>query len=425
MNGHPQSSVSRIRPDRVWLLLLVLPMTFRTFTFFPVLSQLQEVWNALSFLYFLLIYPGWFSRNFKITSAFEWYIVGLIILAPFLTALAAWREFSQPFLYGLLAQRSVAVIASVLFLLRGMREKWITLRELERAMLVLAWGTAVLYVATKVTLNPANFSSYPGFTLGAEEFAFQGYFIFFGMIYYAFIALRRQQPKYYALALLLLVCGVQKKGMRQGLLFLFLTFFFFAYRWLDGGRLLRLLPKALLIFTVMIGALFVLSPDSTTEMAGKFNDLFTVILAGNNVEDPSANARIGESAIALTGFVKHPLLGNGKISVQWQGGTSSVLGDYFDANDVGLLGMFFSLGIVGVVLYSGQFFFAYFALRRIPGDYYSPMLDAVKGVLFNFGLSSISNGAFVPDVTILLIFVLLLRAMREEAVQQKALTLEG
>jgi hypothetical protein len=161
------------------------------------------------------------------------------------------------------------------------------------------------------------------------------------------------------------------------------------------------------------------------DIAGKFHDAYTVIFIGENVDDPSANARIGESVIALTGFVKHPLLGNGRISVQWQGGGNSVLGDYFDANDVGLLGMFYSLGIVGVVLFSGQFFFAYFALRRIPGDYYSPLLDAVKAMLFIFGLNSVSNGAFVPDVTILLIFILLLRAMREAAVQYKALPLGG
>ncbi|MDR3413057.1 MAG: hypothetical protein P4L87_19250 [Formivibrio sp.] len=406
-------------------MLLILPMTFRTFTYFPVLKNLQEVWNVLSLLYLLLIYPGWFSRRLKITSAFEWYMICLVILTPLLSALEAWREFGQPWLYGLLAQRSVALIASVLFLSRALREKWITLRELERSMLVLVWGTAVLYVAMKVVLNPADFSSYPGFTLEGEEFAFQGYFIFFGMIYYAFIALRRQQPKYYALALVLFTCGLQKKGMRQGLVFLLLTFFFFAYRWLDRGRFLRLLPKALLTLTVLIGAVFVLSPSSIGDIAGKFHDAYTVIFIGENVDDPSANARIGESVIALTGFVKHPLLGNGRISVQWQGGGNSVLGDYFDANDVGLLGMFYSLGIVGVMLFSGQFFFAYFALRKIPGDYYSPLLDAVKAVLFIFGLNSVSNGAFVPDVTILLIFILLLRAMREAAVQYKALPLGG
>lgn len=411
--------------SRVILLVVILPMTFRTFAFFPLLSKVQEVWNVLCLLYLLLVYPGWLSRKSIRVSRFELYSIMLIAVVPFLSAFTASREFGQPFIYGLLTQRSLAAIAAILYLRRAYLDHSFVVAEIERALLILCWGTFFLFLAIKLLFDPSNFSDLPGFVSVTQDgtfFVLPGYFILFGIFYYLLRGFREKRKYDYFLAFLLFAGSSDRKGLRQTLLYLSLTFLFFVYRWSDRKRLLSFFPKMALTVAVLVGALFAVMPSVMLDQIARLRDVFTVISTRSNVDvaDPSAAARVGETLVAVEGIVRHPVLGNGFVSHQWEGGPESVLGERFNAFDVGILGIWYSLGIVGLILFAAQFGFVRTALKILPKGSQSPLLDALKGLLLFLAAFSLTAGAFVADVTVTLFFIMLLNVVAAEFASAQA-----
>jgi hypothetical protein len=402
---------------RVFLLVLFFPMVFHTFMYFPGFSPIQEGWNLLCLLYLVFVYPWTSGKPGKSITSFDWYMVALIVVDPVLSAVNAWRVFGQPILYGLLAERRIVLIAGVLFFARALRRRSVTLREVEKAMLILAWGTMILFRIMRTVIDASNYADYVGFVLpeaGGFDLSLQVFFAFFGVLYYAFRGFRKGRARDYMLALLLLGGSLSGFGWRQEVLTLLLTFFFFLFRWTNWKRLFVLLPKVLLGVALLVGLLFAAMPDTMTEQVGRLEDAFTVVLTGEAVQDAAANARIGETIFALQGIAKHPILGNGVLSNQWQGGPRLQLGKYFYWVDVGTIGVLYILGIFGVILYASQYVFALGAVKKLPPGVHTPLMDAAKGFVFYSAVYSITSAFCVSEAQTTLFFIALLRGVANE-----------
>jgi hypothetical protein len=344
-------------------------------------------------------------------------MIALIVVDPVLSAVNAWREFSQPIIYGLLAERRIALIACVLFFVRALRRRSVTLREVEKALLILAWGTMILFTIIRIVIHPSDYADYIGFvlpTMDGGELSLQGYFTLFGVLYYAFRGFRTGRMRDYLLALLLLAGSLGRQGLRQGILTLLLTFFFFVWRWTNWRRLLVLLPQLLLGLALLVGLLFVAMPETMREQFGRFQDAFTVVFTGETVEDASATGRIGETIFALQGIAKHPILGNGVLSNQWQGGAQLQQGEYFYWVDVGSIGVLYVFGILGLILYGSQYWFVVGAVKKLPPGVHTPLMDATKGVVLYSMIFSVTTAVCVADAVITLFFIALLRGIANE-----------
>jgi len=346
----------------VIFLVAFLPLVFRTFQYFPGFAPFQELLHAvcLSYLLYLVIQRlRWGAQRRKFTSL-ERYMLALIIIVPFQWGIDAWREFGQPLIYGVLSERSVLDIAAVFFFFYALRKQIFTLREVKAALVFLAWGTMVLYILMRILLQPENYMSFIGFADGQGDdaaFSLQVYFIVFGVLYYAFLGLRTGRRRSYFLALLVLSGAIGKTSGRQMIVALIATFLFFTLRWTKGTRLLLLLPKLAIGSALLLGLLYAIFPDMVTERIVKLEEAFTVAFVGQEVDDVSANARIGEVLFTLPGIQKHPIFGNGDVSNQWSGKTEAKE-DYFHPTDVGVFGALYTLGVFGLILYAFQYGFA-------------------------------------------------------------------
>ena len=406
-----------MRMKRVFLLVLLLPLMFHTFMYFPGFSPIQEGWNLLCLLYLVFVYPWGRAKPGKSINSFDWYMIALIVVDPVLSAINAWREFGQPIMYGLLTERRIALIACVLFFARALRRRSITLREVEKALLILAWGTMILFRIMRTVINPSDYTDYIGFAhsiMGEGELSLQVYFAFFGVLYYAFRGFHTGRARDYMLALLLLGGSLSVSGWRQQVLTLLLTFFFFVCRWTNWRRLLVLLPQMLLGLALLVWLLFAMTPETMTEQFGRLQDAFTVVLSGERVEDASATARIGETLFALEGIAKHPIIGNGNLSNQWQGGGQLQQGEHFYWVDVGTIGVLYFLGIFGVILYASQYWFVLGAVKKLPPGVHTPLMDATKGFVFYSMIYSVTTAFCVADAVITLFFIALLRGIANE-----------
>jgi hypothetical protein len=75
------------------LLVLALPLSFRTFQFFPGMLYVQEGWFVLCCLFVIFVYPFWKLRNGLRVSRFELYLL-LLITSSF--SVAAWQAQGRP-----------------------------------------------------------------------------------------------------------------------------------------------------------------------------------------------------------------------------------------------------------------------------------------------------------------------------------------
>jgi hypothetical protein len=400
------------RKRRILSLVVLLLLTFGTFRFFPEMAVIQESWYMICFLYFF-VYLRQQSKDQRKLSAFEIYLIALVVIVPVLSAVSAWREFGQPIVIGLLRQRGMIGIAAVLFCMRALRMRFFTLSEVKAALLILAWGTAFVWVFMRTLLNAADYVDYsnnPGFVGEGDvpRFVLQEYFIVFGVLYYALRGLRTGKAKNYLLALLLLPAAYNDVGGRQMTIALLLSFLFFVVRWTELTRLLVTLPATLLAITALLGLLYFVKPQMMADRFSQFRDAFVVAFTGEPGENGSANGRISQVLFAIDGIEKHPLLGNGALSGQWEGGAQEVFGQRFYADDIGLIGAIYTYGFCGLILFSIQYWLLVRRVNSLTSESNNSLIDGLKGFVLYTLFVSLGTGLFVFSSVVSLFCVMVI-----------------
>ena len=399
---------------RYLLLAVFFLLTFRTFQFFPGMAIVKEAWLVCAFLFLIIPYLYWKASSGWVVSAFELYIMGMIVFIPLLSGINAWREFEQPIIYGVLAQRNIILGAGALAMIYALRKHLINLPDVEKSLLLLAWGTLLIYPLIDAIFDPAQFADASigfvgGGNIGDASFKFDATFIIFGFFYFAFLGLRNRSRRFWLLSLPFIAYLVLVGSGRSLLVSLLGSFAFFAYRWSSLRRLAVFAPKLFAVGVLFTLLLYATNADLVTHRVSKFGDAFTVATTGQFTEDASANARIVETLIATPYIRKHWLLGNGDISNQWHGGYEAALGGYFYPSDIGIIGIMFLYGSLGVLLYATQFVFAIRFSRRIPKEFGSlPLLDATKGFLLYLAIHSLVTGKLAHYSEVSFLFIALM-----------------
>ncbi|WP_257313843.1 hypothetical protein [Geothrix fuzhouensis] len=417
MPTNQRSLIFRNQTVRLTILCVSFALSFRSFQFFPGMGLVQEAWFVLAALALATVYLRWKLPQGLHPSRFEAYVFTIMVIMPFWSAYVAQQEFGQPLIYGLLAQRGMVLIAAVpLLTLQALATRTISLKDIERVLIILAWATLVLYLGMALFLEPGSyFNTYGiGFVTGPEKeavFKFDVVFIVFGFYYYAFKGVRRNslisylQSGIFLLFLLLIING------RSLLLSLIAAFLWFAVLWAPNkARLLAFLPKVALAISLIWIGLYLLNHDLYIALVDKFSNAFTVLFTGELTDDPSANARIHETVLAYPYMIKHWTMGNGMVSTQWNGGFETAMSGYFHPSDIGILGVIFLYGILGVILYLGEFWFAISSCKRTnpTATQYRTLHDSTKGLILFYGIRSLATAHFVHYAEVILFFVGLL-----------------
>ena len=377
---------------------------------------LKELWIVFFSLFLIVLYmPGKFKSGGRF-SHFELYILFIIIITPLWSGLAAWREFGQPLLFGVLPGRNIVLVAGALAVIYMIRKRWVSIRDFDAVLSGLAWASLIIYVLIRVAFDPSQFTDIgKGFVGGGNvseaSFKFDVLFIVFGFYYYIFQGFRRKSKKYYLYGAIFLAYLVFMDGGRSLILSVIGAWAYFILRWVSTYRILLLAPKFFIVGVLLAGILIALSPHAVLGALGKFGDAVSVVTMGEKSNDISANARLLESAIAFPYIQKHWLVGNGNLSNQWHGGYEGVLG-YFYPSDIGIIGVLYMYGMLGLCLFLYQYYFLIRFSRRLSDMHRnSPLLDALKGFLLYFLIHSLVTGRLVLYAEISFLFIALLFGM--------------
>lgn len=394
------------------LLVLVLPLSFRTFQFFPGMIYIQETWFVLCCLFVLFVYPFVKIRNGLRFSRLDVYILVLIASSISVAAWQAQSVFGQPFVYGMLSQRAMVLIAGWLIIADLLSTGKLDPEDIEASLLFLAWSTFALFVAMRLLFSPMNFLEYgEGLVtqpaIGIEpSFKLQEFFILFGAFYYAIRGMRSGRARYYLAALILFpaALGGSGRGIAVSAIVVFLITLF---RLRGPLRGIVSLSQFTLLAGILFASSYALFPLLISARLRGFMEAFAAVVPGTETQDVSASARIVEALTSIPYILAHPLIGNGIVSYQWNGGSRAAVGAYFFVADIGLAGILFSFGTFGLLLYLWQYRIAWIACKRIPDSAHGPLLDATKAFLLYSAIYSLESGICVWNADATLFFVAL------------------
>jgi len=395
----------------------MLAVTFRVFLasiLFNVELLFETLMEGLVFLYVAYrLAKRALEKDWSVNSM-EIYL-GILFLFPILPAIAAVREFDQPFLYGLATYRDFYLLFGGLVVYNLLRSGELDIKLVEKAFVVLAIIFMLFSYFLTVFVDPTQFQdtaiSGSNTAKGADVYyRLNMALFFFGSVYFTVKAFYQKNLFYLAIALLFIFYVVFIRLDRTSIAVLLGglgLFFMTGVR--PKNQALSILQAILPVATLVV-IVYLFAPEVYTQYYGMFIDVLnTANAAGSgSVED---DVRLMELDIAIRGFKENPLFGHGKVSTYFvEGGYSHFYG-FFYSSDLGFFGYLFSSGIVGLIIIFAQFYFFFkyiLSIKHIKNNVFLVSLKYTVIILALDGLTTeylvIYSGQTITLIMILLYF---------------------
>ncbi|MBI1192367.1 MAG: hypothetical protein GC205_04240 [Bacteroidetes bacterium] len=367
----------------------------------------------LVFRYFLAVFFAFYITDRLVLKRKITYfdlIILILLIVPIYSAFSAKREFGQPILMGLLAQNYLLMYLAGTFIWYLVRIRWMTIESLRYSFLALGWISLILFTGTELFADPMDYLDSEFVrskdTKGGYFFKYFTYFITFGGLYHA-------------------ICFFFKRDSAQLLLFLPFLFFMIV---INNGRtdmvvFLSTLGliffkhqsfKQILVYTfyVIMGAaasvaiLVTFFPEEATILWDMYSSYFTV-LTGQESEDSSATSRLLQIGVALDFLLSNPdaiVFGAGKVSGNFDVPIMRIVNPV----DIGLVGLIFNHGLVGMVIMYSQFVFAYNFTGKVKFAANDMFFITLKYYMFMILIQSFFKGPlfYLPGQLIIIVGML-------------------
>lgn len=399
------------RASRVLALAVALPLFFSVGRYIPALTWTLELGIALSLVLAVLSVIGTKARKH---DPFNIYLMLLAFGLPVLGALSASIVFGQPMWLGLAAQRGFLLALFAYAMGNFLHSGRLTIAEFQRALVILAWLNLAICAPVLIFLDPNNYRDLGGLVSDGggvfNQFHLPMTFIIFGAIYFVCTWTLSGRAKYGLLAapfLLYIFVGTSGRVLALAMIAALVMSVWIGSPHKRFGNVLGVIGLIAVFLVVVEFAL----PGKTGAMLSKYQDAFSAVSGAYGVDDISANSRILQAETAWPYVLDNPIIGTGALSNQWNGGYRATFG-YFHPSDLGLLGLVFVYGLVGLVFFGVQYVLLLKSLSpvarlvgRVPN---SAFLLAITTFVVFFLVASVSSGLFVlvPEQTLLL-FVLM------------------
>lgn len=341
-------------------------------------------------------------------------LVIIMMLIPIWAAFGAKNVFGQPIFFGILVFKDYYLLVGALLIHRTLLDGFFTLRQLEKAFLILAWiGIIYFYAATLLT-NPGEYLDTPlagANTIkgGVPYYRFNVMLLYFGSIYYfakAFI-----QRRWLMLVPAALFAGyvVFFRMDRSTMAITALGMLLAVALHVPARRILKVAMISVMPLVMALTLAMVFLPDSVKQYELMFEDAMATI-TGRELPGGKVSVRVAETAIAETYISRHPWTGSGRLDHTWEpAGYERWLGFFFPA-DIGYIGLIFIYGIPGALLLYMQFPTGLVYLTRVKDRNDDVFFITCKYMLLCLFLDSISTGLLTQNSGQVILFVCIAHA---------------
>ncbi|MFN4880950.1 MAG: hypothetical protein ACK5AS_04860 [Bacteroidota bacterium] len=396
--------------------LFALLIGFQYFTNSPlagIITPIEKMFTA-AILSFVAVYLVNKIIRTKRLESIDVLALFLSFGIPLYTAILANIYWDQPVMYGFSTQKFWFIGLSALLIYYFLINQYITVLDIHRMMLGVAWFSLAVYLLVEVLFDASKWRDtnfvYCNPAKGGCGFKFNTLFLGYAMLFYFIKAVRENKN------IFLLVSGLffayflfffQKRGI---IIITGLLFFIILVTNTNKKRFVQYISIFLSTFILMLATLFVASQERFYTLVGQYGNFFE-ILAGEETGEGSADSRLRELATMFKFSAKHALswvFGNGKWSDNWL--QNPAIAEDFFPSDLGLLGVFFVYGIIGFLLVHIQFIYTLKWMKSRKEVNNNILYVQIKYFLLYFYLRSIFSGAifFASGPTITLIFIMLI-----------------
>ncbi len=343
------------------------------------------------------------------------------LIMPIVSAAQAYNVFGQPIIFGLIAQRQLALSLCGHFVAIALIDKWVNRDNFEKYFIRSLHIMLLMFLFFYVFINPAQFVDTEFVTLSPNK-GFRYEFpdsIVYGLLLYGLFKIWITKEKGWLLSALLSAFYILVYLMdRTQLIAIAGTIGVYVLLNFSFPRIIRTAILAGVGGVIAFGALGLLAPDFLDK---NINLYVTAVetLTGEKVAESSTNVRFMESKIALDGFIKHPIMGVGFLSTKWNDGFRS-LNKHFYPVDVGILGNLFVYGIIGTLVFYIPFFITWKYSRKIKSKNDALIVSSIYVLLFQFAdyFTAASNQKFFGVVAVYFGIVYYYR-YRKENIEEK------
>jgi hypothetical protein len=371
----------------------------------PVLIYLLFIGYPLLFFYlafFFLYFTDRFLAKGASFTALEWWIMGMLLFVFLQGGLVTNVYFGQPIYLGITAEKSWLAILVAFVWWYLLKVKFLDITIIKDALLFMAWFHLPIFFTLIVTLNPNHYQNslfvYCNSAKGGCQFKFDIFPFEFATVYY-FIRFVRSNKWWFGLFVAIFFGYIffinQKRGTSVALIGAMGLYYLLNLSW--NKIIFYAVSVILLIFTAVL-LLYVVRPDILDRMATQYKDVI-LVLEGQQSEEASADARIRETHIAIKYFNENKLsiiFGNGKINNNWKQGPTGEFGHFYPS-DIGMLGVVFQFGLLGLCLGLIEYVIVFFNHRRIKKYKYHPFYQAVIYYIVFFVVRGIPSGGSFFD----------------------------
>ena len=371
MQTTPQYHTNQLHPLVAYVVLfLIYTSTFRIFATLPleaIHQSLSTFANVLLSAYYLLsIFLN--IRKHRITRLDV--LMWVFIIVNFLAAFKGHEVFGQPYYYGIMAQRSVLLSLSGILLISLLNKGWVTIKQVERSFLYISLGLLVIFYFFFLFVNPVKFTDaeFVAYSpIRGYRYRFQFALVIMLLFYSLFKISHEQKNRFILVALLIVFYLIYFLQSRTTLVVLAITVLIYFMR---NFTLKEKIRNTLIYGSLAMIGIILLFTLGYTSLFDKYHllyqNVFNVFL-GESPDEASSAVRFMEFNTALDYIQKNPLLGNGFISNQWNGGWHDILG-YFYPVDIGILGNVFVFGIIGTIMIYLPYYFSLSMSRAVKSN---------------------------------------------------------
>lgn len=394
------------------LLFLVFTSTFRIFATLPLESLHQSLSSfaiiLLSVYYVFSLFLNIREKRVTRLDVLMW----VFILVNFFAAYQGHAIFHQPYYYGIMAQRSVLLSLSGILLISLLRKGWITIEQVEKSFVAISLTLLIIFYFFFLFVNPVKFTDmeFVAYSpIRGYRYRFQFALVIMLLFYSLFKVSHERKNGYIAIVLLIIFYLVYFLQSRTTLVVLAFTLMIYFFR---NFTLREKIRNTLIYGSVILIAVVILFSLGYTSLFDKYHVLYSNvynIFFGESSDEASSAVRFMEFNIALDYIEKNPILGNGFISNQWNGGWRDILG-YFYPVDIGLLGNIFVFGLLGTVLIYLPYYFSLSMSRQVRSN--NVFFKTIEYMLLFFFLSMFFSAVNIRDSSSIMFLVCLLYYFR-------------
>jgi hypothetical protein len=178
-------------------------------------------------------------------------------------------------------------------------------------------------------------------------------------------------------------------------------------------KTLRNVMLIVAMLSVLITVASFVSPERVSALTEKYVDAFAALTGADVMDDWSANARALQIATVTPWVEQHLLMGTGTISNRWNDGYKGMF-EYLHPSDLGFLGIVFLYGVLGLVFFTIQYYFAWRTISALVTKRSDTSAQALLlgccGCLTILLLSAVTTGSISFNAEQIFFFMVLIQA---------------